>query len=348
VAADVAAPEELYGLPPEEFVAARNALVKRLRAGGDRPAAATVAKLRRPTPAAWALDQVARLDPSRLEAALAAGARLRTATSAAVSGDPDAFRRASAEERAATDAAVEAAASHLGSPGPEVRARIAAILRAAFLDEEVADRLRRGVLDADLDASSSGFGFGFGDEPADLPAVTVAPAAPAEVEAPSPTVAEPAPEEAEVRPPPPAPPAAPVLDEPDEVPGTSADGARTLPASGSPTSKDTTGGRQRQSGALARVERPGHGSHDDPGGSEPSGEHAETEEHGGSAASSPAARRQQIKLEARAERLAKRAERLAAEATAAEAVARRARSAADEAGRAASEAAAAAGDGGAR
>ena len=46
--------DELYGLPLEDFVAQRDALAKRLRADGDRDAAAAVKKLPKPTRAAWA------------------------------------------------------------------------------------------------------------------------------------------------------------------------------------------------------------------------------------------------------------------------------------------------------
>jgi hypothetical protein len=58
--------DPLYAGPPEEFVAARDALAKRLRADGDRATAAEVAKLRRPTATAAALNQVARTVPDVL------------------------------------------------------------------------------------------------------------------------------------------------------------------------------------------------------------------------------------------------------------------------------------------
>ena len=48
--------EALYALPPEQFVAARIALAKEIRARGDRVEASRVAKLRRPPdygPKAW-------------------------------------------------------------------------------------------------------------------------------------------------------------------------------------------------------------------------------------------------------------------------------------------------------
>lgn len=40
---------ELYGLPPEEFVGARNQLPKAIRDGGDEPTAAAIVALRKPT-----------------------------------------------------------------------------------------------------------------------------------------------------------------------------------------------------------------------------------------------------------------------------------------------------------
>ena len=52
--------DRLFELSPERFVAERDATAKRLRSGGDVEAAARVTKLRRPTVAAWALDQLAR------------------------------------------------------------------------------------------------------------------------------------------------------------------------------------------------------------------------------------------------------------------------------------------------
>ena len=55
-----AATEELYALDPADFVGARTELVRRLRAGKQRELAAAVAKLRRPSPAAWAVNRLVR------------------------------------------------------------------------------------------------------------------------------------------------------------------------------------------------------------------------------------------------------------------------------------------------
>ncbi|HEX6459560.1 MAG TPA: hypothetical protein VF032_11635, partial [Thermoleophilaceae bacterium] len=57
-------PEEqldaLYGLPLEEFTPRRDELSKELRAAGSRDAAAWVKALRKPTAAAWLVNQLAR------------------------------------------------------------------------------------------------------------------------------------------------------------------------------------------------------------------------------------------------------------------------------------------------
>ena len=50
--------DQLYGLPLEEFTKARDAEARRLRAEGDKDAAAAVKALEKPTKAAWAINQV--------------------------------------------------------------------------------------------------------------------------------------------------------------------------------------------------------------------------------------------------------------------------------------------------
>lgn len=151
--------DDLYRVEPEAFVAARDALVKELRASGEREEAARVAKLRRPSPGAWALNKVARSEPELVEAALAAGVALRRATDAAVAGDPAGLRSATADARRTADAVINAAAGLLGPRGASSRAELAAAMNAVALDHDVADELRSGTLSALPD--SSGFGFGF-------------------------------------------------------------------------------------------------------------------------------------------------------------------------------------------
>jgi hypothetical protein len=150
------AADRLYDLAPAEFVAARNALAKELRAAGDKDAAAVVAKLRRPTATAHAMNQVARRRPEVLEAAVSARAALREAT---VGGGD--VRSATADDKAATRAVVAAARDVLGADDPALAQRVTATLLAAVVDDDVATDLHAGRLASEQ--TSPGFGFAVDD-----------------------------------------------------------------------------------------------------------------------------------------------------------------------------------------
>jgi len=154
----------LYARPPGEFVAARRDLVKALRGAGDRDGADEVAALRRPTTPAWALDLISRQAPELVDRLLEAGGALRHATGKAMAGDASSLRRAEADERTAVDAIIERATAGAEAAGVRVnddhRQRMAATLRAAVLDDEVAAALRSGTLDRDHEAAPMGFDAG--------------------------------------------------------------------------------------------------------------------------------------------------------------------------------------------
>src|SRR4051795_10533611 len=80
------AANELYGLPPGEFTGARDARVKELRAAGEREAASGVKGLRKPTVAAWTLNQLSRRRGKDLDRLLTAGERLRAAQEELLAG----------------------------------------------------------------------------------------------------------------------------------------------------------------------------------------------------------------------------------------------------------------------
>lgn len=153
--------EDLYGIEPRAFTAARNALVKKLRAAGHKEEAARVGRLRRPPATAWALNMVARNQPALISEVLDRGGDLRVAMEKAVGGDASDLHSAQAAERRAVEAATSTAISYLkdsGNAGNEAaRQRMAATLRAAVVDDSVADLLREGVLDSDHD--QPGFGL---------------------------------------------------------------------------------------------------------------------------------------------------------------------------------------------
>jgi hypothetical protein len=153
--------DELFGLPPEEFVAARDELARRLRREGDAEAAKQVKALRRPSLSAWAVNRLARERGRALGPLLAAGERLRAAHQAALAGEGAAELRSAAKaEREAVAGLVETALELLREAGhpttDATRDRVAATLHAAAASPEAADLVRNGRLTTDLDPS--GFG----------------------------------------------------------------------------------------------------------------------------------------------------------------------------------------------
>jgi hypothetical protein len=159
--ADAEVGDELFGLPPEEFVAARDELARRLRREGEAEAAKRVKALRRPPLSAWAVNQLARRPEGGLGELLATGERLRAAHQAALAGEGAAELRAAAKaEREAVAALVLAALERLREAGhpttDATRDRVAATLHAAAASPEAAELVGGGRLTADLDPS--GFG----------------------------------------------------------------------------------------------------------------------------------------------------------------------------------------------
>jgi hypothetical protein len=156
----------LYRLDPADFVAARAELVKRLRADKQRDLAAGVAKLRRPIPAAWAVNQLARDRRADVEALVRRGRELRDAQAAALAGaDPAELRRAARARREAVGALTGAAASLLSARGAGVDAHlpgVIATLEAASLDPDAGAAVLRARLSEAMEPPS-GFGIPGGE-----------------------------------------------------------------------------------------------------------------------------------------------------------------------------------------
>jgi hypothetical protein len=151
--------DHLYALPLEEFTPARDAAAREIRKAGDRETAAVVAKLPKPTPAAWTANQVAREQPELVDALLDAGAALREAQEAAVSGGGGrGLREATLAERAAVDAVMAAATAH--RPGGRALSRAVAdrlrtTLHAAAADESIREALAAGRLVSEAQAGGA-------------------------------------------------------------------------------------------------------------------------------------------------------------------------------------------------
>ncbi|MGE3836075.1 MAG: hypothetical protein AB7H43_15025, partial [Acidimicrobiia bacterium] len=143
---DAGADADLDDLPPEAFVAARDALAKRLRAGGDAAGAAEIRARRRPTVTQWLAGQVRRrraIDVARFRSAsLAVGAAQEAAVTG---GDRDGLRAASDQRRDARRALARA-----------VDETIAGLGRPAHHRDEVIRAVEEAVL-AELATGTLGF-----------------------------------------------------------------------------------------------------------------------------------------------------------------------------------------------
>jgi hypothetical protein len=111
-------PEELVDVSPEEFVATRDALAKRLKGEGNAEESAAVKKLRKPTVTQWITNQVRRHHADEVDALRAALSDVAAGQEVAITrGDRDAMRDATARRRDAVSALGHAVDEVLSSNG---------------------------------------------------------------------------------------------------------------------------------------------------------------------------------------------------------------------------------------
>ena len=142
--------DRLYGLALEEFIPARDALAKELRDAGRRGEATAVKALRKPTVAAWAVNQAVRSQPPAARELWAAGDALAAAQEAVLSGKGSGadLREAAERERVALDPLVDAARGLLTSSGGDLSEttidRVRATLQAAAIDADAREEVAAG------------------------------------------------------------------------------------------------------------------------------------------------------------------------------------------------------------
>ncbi len=153
----VAAADALYALPAEEFTAARNAEVKRVRTAGDRDLAAAIQRLARPSAAAALANRLVRRDAAAFEPLLELGVALRQATAAL---DGAQLRTLSRQQQQVVTALVRLAREVAKEDGLKVSEgtlrELDDTLRAAIADAGAAEQLMAGRLTGPL--QHSGFG----------------------------------------------------------------------------------------------------------------------------------------------------------------------------------------------
>jgi hypothetical protein len=140
--ADVA--RELLLVAPQDFVAERTARQRAMRKE-DRALATAIGKLRKPAPAAWVIDLLARA--GALDDAVDLGPALRTAQAAA---DPDAIRILRRQRAEIVDALAQAGADLASDAGhpvtPAVLEQVRSTIEAAMADPHAGAAVRSGLL----------------------------------------------------------------------------------------------------------------------------------------------------------------------------------------------------------
>ncbi|WP_338933223.1 hypothetical protein WEB32_34640 [Streptomyces netropsis] len=145
--------EELYGLHPQDFTAARGRHVAAARTAGDRALAKKIQTLRRPTLSAWASNVLVRARPDEVTSLLALGEGLRQAHRDLEGGR---LRELSRQQHVVVSALAREArklAAEAGHPvSEEVQREVAETLHAALADPEAAQLWAAGHLPKPLAA----------------------------------------------------------------------------------------------------------------------------------------------------------------------------------------------------
>ncbi|MFG1913038.1 hypothetical protein [Kribbella sp. NPDC048928] len=163
-----AAALQLYGLPPEQFTAARNQYVQQAKDAGDPRAGAALKTLRKPTLAAWLANTLVRADPAGVDELTELGEQLREAHR---TGNGRRLRELTLTRHGLVRRLVLAARTQARNQNhtvsQETEQRLTETLDAAVIDLSAAQLLRTGQLTSAL----RHVGFGVVNEtgePADL------------------------------------------------------------------------------------------------------------------------------------------------------------------------------------
>jgi hypothetical protein len=143
--------DELYGGPPETFIATRTAREKDAKQAGDADGAAQIRGLGKPTVAAWLANLLSRERPEDVAALVEIGTALREATAIA-SGDD--FREATRRQQVVVRDLVRQA-KQLGAAAGKIIGETTArevedTLRSAVVDESAGQELIEGRLTTSL------------------------------------------------------------------------------------------------------------------------------------------------------------------------------------------------------
>jgi hypothetical protein len=153
--------DRLYALPLEEFTRERDELAKRLRGNGEPDAAGDVKALKKPSVAAWALNQVRRDRPEDVRNLLDVTEELqRVHRKLSSAGARERLEEAAGMQRDLIRSLVRCASELLEAAGhgasDATLGKVADTLRAAAVDEELREQLARGRVVKEQRAASLG------------------------------------------------------------------------------------------------------------------------------------------------------------------------------------------------
>ena len=162
--------DELYALPPAQFVAARADVVAAARAAGDKGSASALAALRKPTVTAWLCNQLVRTHRDSVDAAIALGPALRDAT---IAGDRDELRSLARRRQQLLGELVGHARAIADEHGQAMTAttqrELESTFTAAAADPAAAELVLTGRLTTALTFEGFGFDQGALPPPSDTP-----------------------------------------------------------------------------------------------------------------------------------------------------------------------------------
>ena len=154
--------DRLYALPLEEFTRERDELAKRLRKDGDREAADDIKALKKPSVAAWAVNQVRRDRPDDVRRLLDVTEELhRVHSKLSSAGARERLEEAAEMQRELIRSLVRCASELLDAAGhgatDATLGKVADTLRAAAVDEELREEVANGRVVKERRVASLGF-----------------------------------------------------------------------------------------------------------------------------------------------------------------------------------------------
>jgi hypothetical protein len=153
--------DRLYALPLEEFTGERDDLAKRLRKDGDADAAVAVKELKKPSVAAWAVNQVQRDRPDEVRELIDVTDELhRVYKKLSSAGARERLEEAAEMQRKLIRSLVRCASQLLEAGGHAASdatlQKVADTLHATALDEDVREQLARGRVEKEQRAAGLG------------------------------------------------------------------------------------------------------------------------------------------------------------------------------------------------